>query len=240
MSTIAKCGSEYWLTPEGRLTKVVIYSITAGLIATVSFLSGATASRLEFSGIVFAGCAHLVSGTLAVFFCSYLIMKARIFSSRNTIGGEDARTKDKEQKKLLILKEILSDTVFEKDTIETLVRKIGLDTRLWHEAITKETLRATGRRFENPAYIAMVSALLYLCGAFVTLFPFIVFDTALGALSVSIVIMVVFLCMVGLLKTLFTKQKWFISIFELLCCAVAACVMGFLFGKLAGIFFTHT
>ncbi len=78
MERLKKFHADNWHAAENRAARHVIYAFDAGLLTTIAFLSGVTASNLNCKTIMLSGLASITSCTLSVFFLAYISTKARV------------------------------------------------------------------------------------------------------------------------------------------------------------------
>lgn len=238
MNYLKKFHGENWHTPEGRVIRDIIYALKAGLVATVAFLAGVTASNLNSKTILFAALANLVSGTLAIFFGAYISTKSQVDFFESQIEREKRELDELPQRETEEVREILCDMGLEKEQVETATRYITSDKKRWLGFMAKEELGLFEETFDNPVSIGLISGISYLLGAVVPILPFIIFDKPIFALKIAAGLVVIFLFAVGLFKALFIKQKWIIGVLEMVLIGIVSCAIGFAFGRLAARLFT--
>src|SRR5881397_4328143 len=78
---------EAWHTPKGRLIREVIFGLNDGVISTIGFLAGVTASMGDVRTIALGGLAAAFAGALAMGMGAYVSSK----SQRRFFEAEIAR-----------------------------------------------------------------------------------------------------------------------------------------------------
>jgi VIT1/CCC1 family predicted Fe2+/Mn2+ transporter len=78
MNYLKKFHADNWHAAENRAARHVVYAFDAGLLTTIAFLAGVTASNLNCKTIMLSGLASITSCTLTVFFLAYISTKSRV------------------------------------------------------------------------------------------------------------------------------------------------------------------
>lgn len=224
---------ETWHTSKGRLIRDVVYSIDTGLVTTVSFIAGVSASFISREKIILAALIQIISGTLAIFFGSYISTKAQKHFFENQIEREKKEIEEDPRKETQEIREIFQDMGFEKEEQEIAVRRITMNKERWLRFMAQEEIGISPEIIDNPGQIGVVSAASFIVGALPAIFPFFIFESIPWSLSVSAFCVLSFLFILGVVKTRFTKAHWFLSGIETLLFGALSCGAGLLLGKLA-------
>jgi len=223
---------EDWHTPKGRLIRDIVYAIDGGLVTTVSFLAGASASLLSRARVITAGLIQVASGTLAIFFGAYISTKAQKYFFESQIERERREIEEDPAKETQEVREIFSDMGFNKEEQEIAVRRVTASKERWLEFMVQEEIGINAAFIDSPFEIAFISAVSFLIGAVPAIAPFFLVGTVSLALSIASVSVLAFLFFVGVYKSKFTKARWFSSGVETLTIGVISCGTGFLLGKI--------
>ena len=100
---------EEWHTAKGRIIRDIVYAIDTGLVTTVSFLAGVSVSLLTKDRVLIAGIIQIISGTLAIFFGSYISTKAQKHFFENQIEREKREIEEDPGKETREIREIFEE-----------------------------------------------------------------------------------------------------------------------------------
>ena len=228
---------EVWHTAKGRIIRDVVYAIDTGLVTTVSFLAGASASFVTRNRVVLAGTIQIVSGTLAIFFGSYISAKAQKLFFENQIAREKKEIEDNPKKETQEIREIFQDMGFTGEEQELAVRRVTADKERWLKFMVQEEIGISPGLIDNPFEIGFISCGSFIMGALPAIVPFLVFNNVSRALSISAVSVLLFLFVLGIIKSRITKMHWFLSAAETLFIGALSCGAGFFLGKIAAGYF---
>jgi len=228
---------EVWHTTKGRIIRDIVYAIDTGLITTVSFLAGVSVSLATKNRIIVAGLIQIVSGTLAIFFGSYISTKAQKHFFENQIEREKREIEELPEKETQEIRDIFNEMGFTKEEQEIAVKRITADKDRWLEFMVQEEIGISPGLIDNPFEIGFISAGSFLVGAVPAILPFFVFNGMIKALSVSAISVLVFLFILGMAKSRITKVHWLVSGFETLLIGAISCSSGFVLGRIAASYF---
>ena len=224
---------EIWHTTKGRIIRDIVYAIDTGLVTTVSFLAGASASFTGREKVLLAGLIQIVSGTLAIFFGSYISTKAQKAFFENQIEREKREIEEDPQKETQEIREIFGDLGFSKQEQEAAVRRITADKNIWLKFMSQEEIGITPGLIDNPFEIGFISSFSFILGTIPAILPFFIFHSVSMALYFSAISVLVFLFVLGVVKTKITKAHWLLSGLETLLIGALSCGAGFFLGKIA-------
>lgn len=224
---------EDWHTAKGRAIRDIVYAIDTGLVTTVSFLAGASASFISRPRIILAGLIQITSGVLAIFFGAYISTKAQKHFFENQIEREKREIETDPQKETMEIREIFAELGFLKEEQDIAVKRITLDKGRWLKFMIQEEIGISPGLIDNPFEIGFISAAAFILGAVPAISPFFIFNSVTRALSVSGVSVLIFLFVLGMFKSRITKVNWLLSGLETLFIGVLSCAAGFFLGKIA-------
>lgn len=224
---------ESWHTPRGRIIRDIVYAIDTGLVTTVSFIAGVSASLVVRERIIVAGLIQIASGALAIFFGSYISTKAQKNFFENQIERERREIDETPQKETMEIKEIFQDLGFTQEEQEIAVKRITADKKRWLQFMVQEEIGIHPQAIDNPYEIGFISGGSFLIGALPALMPFFFFNNVARALTLSAASVLLFLFILGVIKAGITKVYWLLSGMETLLIGALSCGTGFFLGKLA-------
>jgi len=228
---------EDWHTTKGRIIRDVVYAIDTGLVTTVAFLAGVSASLVAINKVILAGLIEITSGTLAIFFGSYISTKAQKHFFEHQIERERREIEEDPEKETQEIRDIFAEMGFTEDEQEIAVKRITANKERWLEFMVQEEIGISPGLIDNPIQIGFISAGSFLVGAFPTILPFFIFDSVTIALPVSAISVLLFLFILGMFKTKVTKAHWLKSGIETLLFGGVSCAAGYLLGRIASSYF---
>ena len=228
---------EEWHTAKGRIIRDIVYAIDTGLVTTVSFLAGVSVSLVTQQKIIVAGIIQVLSGTLAIFFGSYISTKAQKHFFENQIERERKEIEDDPLKETNEIRFVFNEMGFTEEEQEIAVKRITANKKRWLEFMVQEEIGITPDFIDNPYEIGLISAGSFIIGAFPAIMPFFIAPTVKAALSISFISVGVFLFVLGAMKTKLTKMNWLKSALETLFFGALSCGTGFFLGKIVAGYF---
>jgi VIT1/CCC1 family predicted Fe2+/Mn2+ transporter len=229
--------NEDWHTSKGRLIRDIVYAIDTGLVTTVSFIAGISVSLVTQEKILIASLIEVISGTIAIFFGSFISTRAQKHFFENQIDFERKEIETDPQKETEEIRVIFNEMGFDQNEQETAVKRITANKDLWLKFMIQEELGVSPGFIDNPYEIGILSSLSFIVGAIPAIIPFFIFRNVNTALIVSASIVLIFLFLVGIFKSRITKVKWHISGLETLAIGAVSCGAGFLLGRVVGRYF---
>lgn len=228
---------ENWHTPKGRIIRDIVYAIDTGLVTTVSFIAGVSASLIIKERIILAGLIQIVSGALAIFFGSYISTKAQKNFFENQIEREKREIEETPQKETIEVREIFEDMGFTEEEQEMAVKRITSDKKRWLKFMVQEEIGINPQAIDNPLEIGFISGGSFFLGALPAVLPFFILENVTQALFFSTVSVLLFLFVLGVAKARITKTGWILSGLETLVIGALSCGTGFFLGKIAAGYF---
>ena len=232
---LAPFHSEEWHTPKGRFIRDVMFGMNDGLVSTIGFLAGATGALMDTRVVLLAGIASVVAGALAMGIGAYLASK----SQRDFFESEKARERREIEEVPEVerneIRDIFTKLGFQKDEVEMIVHRVTSDKDLWIRFMMREELGILEESFDHPVTIGLLMSVSFLVGGVVPLLPYLVMENVLVALKVAVAVSLVALFVIGVGKTVLTKQPWLKSGIEVMLLGSLAAGVGFVIGKIVAI-----
>jgi len=232
MDRLKKYHDEPWHTPKGRLIRDIVYATDGGLITTIAFLAGMTASMVQTQTVFLAGLIQVISGSVAVFFGAFISTKAQVDFFTNQIERERREIIEMPEKETMEIVEIFQEMGFKDNEIEVVKNRIISDKDLWLKFMIREEIGLIDETMDNPIFIGFLSGISYLAGAVPVLLPFWFFPKPLFALNISLFVCFAFLFFVGIIKTTITKVRWHVSAIETVVVGILSAAIGFSLSRL--------
>jgi VIT1/CCC1 family predicted Fe2+/Mn2+ transporter len=226
--------NEEWHTSKGRIIRDIVYALDTGLVTTVSFIAGISMSLVTKEKIIIASLIEIVSGTIAIFFGSFISTRAQKHFFENQIDFERKEIELNPKKETEEIRVIFNEMGFDKEEQEVAVKRITANKDLWLKFMIQEEIGVNPGFIDNPFEIGIVSALSFVIGACPTIIPFFIFHSMNTALIIGASFVLTFLFIVGVFKSRITKVRWYISGLETLVIGIISCGTGILLGRIIG------
>jgi len=236
---LLKYHGETWHTSRGKLIRDVVYAVDTGLVTTVAFLAGLSWSFEGHFEILLAGLAEVTAGMVAIFFGAYISTKAQREFFENQIEREVQEIEKMPEKETAEIREIFAEWGFSGEELDIAVRRITADKELWLKFMIQEEIGVVPGTFDQPIIVGLLSAGSFVLGALPVLSPFAFSLAVPTALLIAAVVVLVFLFIMGTLKTRLTGVSWLKSGLETMSLGALSTGVGYTLGRLAAEIFGH-
>jgi len=226
---------EAWHTPHGRLIREVIFGLNDGVISTIGFLAGVTASMGDVRAIALGGLAAAFAGALAMGMGAYVSSKSQRRFFEAEIAREAWEIENMPDHEREEIREIYGKLGFAPEEIDVIVRRVTSNPELWLRFMSREELGLAEETFDPPVQIAAVTGFSYLAGALLTLVPYFFHHAPQPTLAMAASLAVATLLVIGAAKTWLTKENPLTASLELAGLGVLACAVGLVVGRLVGV-----
>ncbi|OGD53159.1 hypothetical protein A3K80_04480 [Candidatus Bathyarchaeota archaeon RBG_13_38_9] len=150
----------------------------------------------------------------------------------NQIDREKREIEEDPEKETQEIREIFGELGFSRDEQEIAVKHITSNKETWLKFMVQEEIGISPGLIDKPYEIGAISAVSFLIGAIPAIMPFFIFGTVVQALIISATSVLIFLFVLGMLKSRITKVKWYKSGLETLIIGSVSCGSGFLLGRI--------
>jgi len=226
---------EAWHTPQGRLVRELIFGLNDGIISTVGFLAGVTATLDDFHTICLGGFAAAVAGASAMAMGAYVSSKSQRAFFQAEIAREAWEIEHMPDHERQEIREIYEKLGFTPDETEIIVRRVTSSPDLWLRVMSREELGLAEEAFDSPLRSGLVTSLAYAVGAIVLLAPYAFTAAPPRAFVFAAGLALVTLLATGAGKTWITKEPPLRASLELAGLGVLACLIGLGLGWLVGV-----
>lgn len=218
---------EDWHTPKGRAIREIVFGMNDGLVTTIGFLAGVTSSIAHGRYILLAGMAEVVAGAISMALGAYLATKSQREFFRSEIEREKWEIEKMPEKEAQEVRDIYGDMGFNRSEQDMIVNRVTSDKDILLRFMKREELGLIDEHLDDPIQVAMTMGLSFLVGSLPPIIPYFIFADPHSAIWVAILLSVVFLFIVGVVKTRLTKVKPFRSGLETTLLGVLACSVGY-------------
>src|SRR5881392_2842810 len=163
---------EAWHTPQGRLVREIIFGLNDGVISTIGFLAGVTATLGEVRTIALGGIAAAMAGAVAMGVGAFVSSKSQRAFFEAEIAREAWEIENMPDHEREEIREIYGQLGFGAEEIDLIVRRVTANPELWLRFMSREELGLAEETFDPPVRIAAVTGFAYLTGALITLVPY--------------------------------------------------------------------
>jgi vacuolar iron transporter family protein len=232
---IKRFHDEAWHTPQGRLVREIIFGLNDGVISTVGFLAGVTATLGDTRTIALGGIAAAIAGAVAMGVGAFVSSKSQRAFFQAEIAREAWEIEHMPDHERQEIREIYQKLGFTADETEIIVRRVTSSPELWLRVMSREELGLAEEVFDSPVRVGIVTSLAYLVGALLLLVPYRLGPTTRDALVTSAALALGTLLATGAGKTWVTKEPPLWASLELAALGAGACGVGLLLGWLVGV-----
>jgi VIT1/CCC1 family predicted Fe2+/Mn2+ transporter len=232
---IKRFHDEAWHTPQGRLVREIIFGLNDGVISTVGFLAGVSATLEDLRTITRGGFAAAIAGAVAMGVGAFVSSKSQRAFFQAEIAREAWEIEHMPDHERQEIREIYQKLGFSPEETEIIVRRVTSNPDLWLRVMSREELGLAEEVFDRPGRIGFVTSLSYLLGALLLLAPYAFARSPQRAFAWAAVLAVVTLLATGAGKTWVTKESPLRASLELASLGVLACAIGLLLGWLVGV-----
>jgi len=225
---------EAWHTPQGRLVRELIFGLNDGVISTVGFLAGVTATLTDMHSIALAGMAAAFAGGVAMAMGAFVASKSQSAFFRAEIAREAWEIENMPEHERDEIRDMYSRLGFTPEEVEMIVRRVTSNPKLWLHFMASEELGLAEEVFDSPLRVAIVTGVAYLTGALLMLVPYFVRPAPRAAFIATAVFAVLTLLVTGAAKTWLTKERPLRAGIELAGLGILATLIGLGLGWLVG------
>jgi VIT1/CCC1 family predicted Fe2+/Mn2+ transporter len=226
---------EAWHTPQGRLVREIIFGLNDGVISTVGFLAGVTATLGDARTIALAGIAAAIAGAVAMGVGAFVSSKSQRAFFQAEIAREAWEIEHMPEHEREEIREIYEKLGFTPEEVEIVVRRVTSNPELWLRVMSREELGLAEEVFDSPVRVGIVTSLAYQVGALLLLVPYAFTPDARHAFMAAAGLAVATLLATGAGKTWVTKEPPLRASLELAGLGVLACAIGLLLGWVVGV-----
>ncbi len=232
---IKRFHDEAWHTPEGRFVRELIFGLNDGIISTIGFLAGVTATLHDVHTIALGAIAAAVAGAVAMGVGAFVASKSQRAFFQAEIAREAWEIEHMPDHERQEIREIYEKLGFTPDETEIIVRRVTSSPDLWLRVMSREELGLAEQAFDSPLRSGLVTSLAYAVGAIVLLAPYAFIAAPPRAFVFASGLALVTLLATGAGKTWITKEPPFRASLELAGLGALACVIGLVLGWLVGV-----
>ena len=233
MADPAQRHHEDWHTPKGRAIREIIFGMNDGLVTAIGFLAGVTGSIAEGRYILLAGMAEIVAGAVSMGIGAYLATKSQREFFHSEVEQERWEIENMPEKEAQEIRDIYGKMGFTHSEQAMIVNRVTSDKELWLRFMKREELGLIDEHLDDPVRVAWTMGGSFFVGSVPPILPYFFVSNPHSAIMIAILFSVVFLFIVGAVKTRLTKTKPLRSGQETTILGILASSVGYGLGWLA-------
>ncbi len=209
----------------------IVFGAEDGLVSILGLVVGVAGSTTNSLIVLLAGLAGAFPGAVSMAAGTYLGVKAEKEVFEREIQEEKEEIERKPQDKLKEMARFYRSRGLSATTINIILSALSKNKKALLSEMTAHELEIPSLKSENPGLRAVFIFLAYVIGAFFPVFPYAVLERD-QALTLSIVITVIAVFVLGIGKGILAKRNILKSGLEALLVGTASALVGFLAGRL--------
>ena len=213
----------------------LIFGLNDGVISTIGFLAGVTATLSDVHTIALGGLAAAVAGAVAMGVGAYVSSKSQRAFFQAEIAREAWEIEHMPDHERQEIRDIYQKLGFTPEETEIIVRRVTSSPDLWLRVMSREELGLGEQAFDSPLRSGLVTSVAYIVGALLLLVPYAFTTMPAHALVVAAGLAVATLLATGAGKTWLTKEPPVRAALELAGLGVLACAVGLALGWIVGV-----
>jgi len=214
---------------SGQFLRDIVFGANDGVVTAIGFLVGIAGSVTEQRIVVIAGALTIIAGAASMALGNYLAVKSQreFYDAMEKIENWEIDNKpDVERDEI---REIYTNYGFDKDTVETLTKKVTANRDLWLRVMMRDELGLV--KEESPRIAGVLIGFFYLLAGIPPLLPFIFFTPIARALLMSIFVSVLVMTFIGSIRWWLNRGSFGTKIAETIVIGLVAAAIGFIAGE---------
>ena len=205
-----------------------------GLVNTLGLVLGVATAVQSSKIVLISGLVTTFAESISMAAVAYTSTKAAKQYYDSQLEREKREIKEIPHMELQEIRDIYYKKGFRGKELESIVKKITSNKKLWLETMMAEELRLLPEDYDKPVKSAFVVGISAIIGSLVPVAPFFILPVKLGmvyALLQSILVLFV----IGAIKARVTIGDWKKSGIEMAVVGTVAALVGYLVGSLLGV-----
>ena len=214
---------------SGQFLRDIVFGANDGVVTAIGFLVGFASSVSNQGVVVVAGALTIVAGAASMALGNFLAVKSQreFYDAMEKV--ERWEMENKHETEIEEIREIYTNYGFDKQTVETLTKKVTADKELWLKVMMRDELGLT--REEQPALAGVLIGIFYLLAGLPPLLPFVFFKPLTRALVMSLIVAVLVMALIGSFRWFLNKGSLGGKVVETILIGLIAATIGFLAGE---------
>ncbi len=205
-----------------------------GLVNTLGLVLGVASAVQSSSIVLISGLVTTFAESVSMAAVAYTSTKAAHQFYESQLEKEKREIEEIPHLEVQEVRDIYFKKGFRGKELESIVKKITSNKKLWLETMMAEELRLFPEDYEKPVKSAFVVGISAVIGSIIPVIPFFIFEVKTG-MAVALVLSVFTLFAVGAAKAKITIGNWQKSGIEMAIVGTVAALVGYVVGSLLGV-----
>ena len=149
---------------SGEFLRDIVFGANDGVVTAIGFLVGISGSIANQGVVVIAGILTIVAGSASMALGNYLGVKSQREHYEAMEKIEKWEMKHKPDVERDEIREIYTNYGFDKETVETLTKKVTSNNELWLKVMMRDELGFSEREKGKPVVSGVFMGIAYLAG----------------------------------------------------------------------------
>jgi vacuolar iron transporter family protein len=198
----------------------------------IGFLVGISSSIANQSIVVIAGILTIVAGAASMALGNYLGVKSQKEHYEAMERVERWEMKHKPDVEREEIREIYTNMGFDRQSVETLTKKVTSDNELWLKVMMRDELGLSEESNERPMLAGIIMGAFFLMGGVPPLLPYIFVTPLSRALIMSVIISLIIMSFIGVIRWVLNKGSLSSKVSETVMIGIIAAGVGFIAGEI--------
>ncbi len=213
----------------------LVFGMEDGLVSNLGIVFAVFVATHSQSTILLAGLASMFAGALSMAAGSYLSSKSVKEIYQTEVKNAKELIKKRPKKASSEMRAMLKKEKFDQDEIDVMMKHfVKHNHRTFAINYIQKKLHLNPEAGTNPIHDSFVMFLAFVIGSLFPILPFF-FGAGTVVMTVSLVLTILVLFLVGSVKASVSHRDWFKSGFEMVVIGMGAGVIGYLVGFLFGV-----
>ena len=205
-----------------------------GIVNTLGLVLGVATAVQSSKIVLISGLVTTFAESVSMAAVAYTSTKAAKEFYDSQLEKEKKEIEEIPNMEIQEIREIYSKKGFRGKQLESIVKKITSDKKLWLETMMTEELRLFPEDYDEPVKSSALVGLSAVVGSLIPVLPFFFIDVKSGMMA-ALVFSVLALFVVGSIKAKITIGNWKKSGLEMAIIGTVAALVGYFVGSVLGI-----
>jgi len=212
----------------------IILGFQDGIVNTLGLVLGVASAVQSTKIVLISGLVTTFAESISMAAVAYTSTKAAHEFYESQLEREKKEIKEIPHMEVQEIRDIYYKKGFRGKQLESIVRKITSNKKLWLETMMADELKLFPEDYEKPLRSAFVVGLSAVVGSLIPVMPFFVLPVRLGMVY-ALVLSIIVLFIVGAVKAKITIGDWKKSGLEMAIVGTLAALVGYFIGSLLGV-----
>ncbi|MBI2654375.1 VIT1/CCC1 transporter family protein [Candidatus Woesearchaeota archaeon] len=207
-----------------------------GLVNTLGLVLGVASAIQSTKIVLISGLVTTFAESISMAAVAYTSSKAAHDFYKGQLEREKKEIREIPHLEVAEIKDIYYKKGFRGKQLESIVKKITSNKKLWLDTMMTEELKMFPGDYEKPVKSGFIVGISAVIGSLIPVLPFFFFDVKSG-MAAALIFSIVMLFLVGAAKANITIGDWKKSGIEMAVVGTVAALAGYLIGSLLGVIY---